>query len=244
MNGYRLYHIDQCRLKQLGQLRSQTGIEIGVDSDHIWMRIDETNSHLREAILRCLPDAREFEPTAEDLLVQSGYRLPSEKVPALEWITIQQAIPVAAPLAHYPASRVSRVPLSFCRHSEFHPGNGLLTSLAQLKIWSQRVPETLFAGCNYAVNGNAMAIVLGEQLPAVDGVYLVERDRLIIPAGWSWSPAFQPLELHRLLTDDKRDYLFFQPEEMPDCFRIPEDHFVPLTRSSLQATSREMSRAE
>jgi hypothetical protein len=86
----------------------------------------------------------------------------------------------------------------------------------------------------FAANSNGEILSWGRPLPALPGRQFALHGRIAIPAGFTWEPRVSPEALERLFGISGDGIILWN--EDGSVTRIHSEQFIPVTRSSVQAT--------
>lgn len=207
-------------------------IELAFHSDaSIWLRCPSGNP--LDASWDQIPGQR-YQSVDQDRLVKLGDRVASAVLPAdLSWQPLDRALQWTLPTARL-AGRLPSGPkrvLSLVRGGAQSDALGVIVDRDVLVQWADTASEVRLRRLQFSVAGRR-AIVLGTPLPAVDGVFLVNKDRILVPAGWTWTPTISSGAVRDVFAVRPDEYLVWQPDQRH--WLISEDAFSPLIRGTIR----------
>lgn len=231
-----------------------------------WVRGAAPDARLLAA-LRRVPGLRRFTIDERDRMVAAGASVPCAVLPPLRWRSIREAFPVDAPpripaapstteglsacaaspgasaggsLAvddPDPASAFSGAALRTVRSPVELESGAVVTRVDALAAWSARAPQVRLDPLRFAVDATGRAVVIGRPVPPVPGVRLVERDGILVPAGFAVDPPLPASSLREALglLPGEAALLPAGGELEGRVDVIPADSFAPLRRSAVRA---------
>jgi len=125
---------------QLSPLRLVDGLEVGVNSDDVWLR-GRARSDSLDALLRALPAVHRYHWEKDHSLRPLGSRLASARFPVLSWQSLRTWLQVALPVSQFPAVKPPSAALRLVPSGEMQPANAALVPLATWVAWAQTAPE-------------------------------------------------------------------------------------------------------
>jgi len=217
----------------LGALRLVNGIEVGLDSNSLWLRSRARDESL-DALLRALPAMHRFDWEKEDVLRPVGSRLASARFPEVNWQPLRAWLQVTFPVAQLPAVKPFPVAMRLVPSGAMQPANAALVPLANWVAWAESAPELRLRPLRFATAMDGCCLVLGAPLPSIPGRLFVERDGVVIPAGVAWSPAVSALTLRRLFGAPDQNIVLWDEAGIR---HLSPELIVPASRANARATA-------
>jgi hypothetical protein len=221
-----LARLPRTALPLLARLRTEPGVQAALTEEHTWLRWDAGNELVLQTVM----------PIHGAILFhfQDGH-----------WHGFGQALPAFdlptnldyQPLAHVlfpapvqpipaPAPRPAAVGLTLRRDDRRRVTTALLCDLPALAAWSDTVASARLAALEAAALGGAV-LVLGKNLPLLEGSTRFWGKEVLIPLGYSPEPEMPESALAEALGLQTGELLLWRPEQ-------PE----VIARSELAALSR------
>jgi hypothetical protein len=179
-----------------GRLRLRPDVTVCAAEDGVWIRGPVLDPELSR-LLRGMPGAERFHVDPHGRLTRSGRRLPTGKLPAGPWLAIASYLQPRAQAAHRAPAGSRRAGLALVRAAGEVDAGAVLVSLADWSAWALGAPEIRLKPLRFAVAGDD-ALVVGQPVPPVRGERLLDRDGVLVPCGWDWSPPADPSEVRAL----------------------------------------------
>jgi hypothetical protein len=217
----------------LARIRLIPAIEVGEAGPALWLRGQPGDESLSRA-LRALPALARYEWRTDGLLRRLEDRVPSAKIPGLDWQPLAAWLGVEAASAALPASRPRPVPLRLVRSATEREPDLLLTCL---EAWSQfvsKAPRVRLDRLQFAAAGDTRVLVRGRPLPPLPGPRFAACGGIAVPAGYAWQPAVSVEVLARRLGIGADALVLWHEDGGIE--RLHSDHFVPATPSAVRAT--------
>lgn len=213
-------------------LRLFPGVELAEDGDWVWLRGPDVSDalELRLKTLRaatryvCLPDGR---------LREQNSRLATASLPALAWNPLRIRAEVTLPAVHLPAGLPSRAQLRLVAAQQPGVSNAISLSFDAWWEWAMEAPLVRLSPLVYATRPDGQTLVLGRPLPSAQGRHLVERDGVILPAGYACSPGVTTPVIRRVFGAAEHELVYW---DEAGARLMNRDLFVPANRASLRAT--------
>lgn len=219
----------------LATLRLAGGIEVGEDGAMIWLRGHRGDERL-SAMLAGLPARARYDWLASNQIRRIDRRIPSARLPHLQWQSLNTWLQVGIPAAAIPGAPPAAVPLRLVRSTrEFEP-ELLLTRLEELKQFAATAAQVRLDRLHFAANAEGFVLVRGRPLPPLPGRRFVLHSGLAVPAGFSWEPAVSAEVLARRF-GVSGDAVVLWAED-GTITRLHGEQFVPASRSALRATEQ------
>ena len=240
--------------RQLAMLAQFGGIQASLPSpgntwtvnEPLWLQGDfatladgSLRQHLARQLL-CLNHAEVFGITDEQWLVPLGKRLPTDRLPQLDWRPLRELLHFELPVASIVGGSVRPVGLKLVRGPSRFQHSGVsptmwLGSLDTLLKWVGDSPLQSFVNLEFACDGSGLAAVKGERLPALPGARYCVFGSVAIPLGWHWQPEFTPETVNQLFgMEDGALAIWLEDDSWQE---IPCGGFLPLGRGSVRMTA-------
>ena len=219
----------------LAALRLLPGLEAGEAIDLIWVRGPQGDEQLA-AKLAALPARGRYEWIAPNQLRAIGNRIPSARLPDVQWQPLSAWLQVELPVAALPATEPVPVPVQLVRSYAEQAADLLLTRLDVLRQFAAEAAQVRLDRLEFAVDAAGQALVRGQPLPPLPGRRFVLHGAIAVPAGYGWQPAVSPEVLARALNVSGDTLVLWQ--EDGTVIRLHSEQFLPVTRSAVRATAQ------
>lgn len=226
---------DQAR--GLGSLRLIPGLTACLHDDLIWLRTTDPADDLTQE-LRKLPGTTFYTLTPGGELVQQGRRLPSRRLPPVNWQSLTALLTPAASPQPVPNRAVSRLELSLVRVFDEQPAFALETSLAEWEQFVETAPKLRLDPLEFLTARDQRTLVVGIPLPPLKGQRYWHREGVFVPAGYHWSPAIDAHTLRDVLGLAADELAIFEVDAT--WRRASRTELVRASRRSLRATIAEV----
>ena len=221
-------------------LRNMPGVEVCAEQDQLWCRGPVHDDAIAQQ-LRHLPGAWRFRTTDGEQLIPIGQFVPTERLPSGPWIRISDWLRFALPEAT--ASRVEfqkhalpRVSIKLVRSNTPRQPTILQTSFEAWCAYGARAPAVRLAQWSFALRSDGQCLIRGVPLPPLVGMQLVEVERLLVPAGWTWSPPVEPSVIHELAEVKAGEMVLFDHGGRFESIR--QTDWVRATRSAIRLSAK------
>jgi len=221
-------------LRALGTLRRWPGVEAVVTASRIWFRTDSLDEQRIEH-LRRIPGIERYTVFPDGQLVPAAGRVPGGYLPSGSWRPIADLLGVELPPIHDTLTASVTGAVRLVRSAIEREPTWLRTSLAIWTEYAATAPQVRLARWMFAADGRENVLIRGTPLPPLPGTVFVDRERIIVPAGWTWSPHLPAATLREAFAIDKGDTLLWTPDGA--CEVIRESGLVAATRSAARATA-------
>jgi len=219
----------------LSPLRQVAGLEVGEAGATIWLRGRQSDEKL-DAKLAALPACRRYEWLDANELRQIDRRIPGDRLPTLQWQSLDSWLRVAMPVAAMAATRPTPVPLRLVRSSFEQEPELLLADLDGMVRFASMAARVRLERLQFAANENGKVLVRGRPLPPVPGQRFILHDGVAVPAGFSWEPHVASAVLARRFGVSEGALVVWNEDQT--IIRLHSEQFVPLSRSALRATQQ------
>jgi hypothetical protein len=218
---------------QCGPLRTQTGLEVCVDGEVLWLRAEEADESLQKR-LRGLPAAELFHVKANGALCRVGSRVPQGFLPLGPWTPLSKWMGVTLPVSALAGRLQNRVSLHLVPSNVPREPNSLLTSLSTWAAYCETAPQVRLDCWHFAVSAAGQVLVRGLPLPPLPGMRLIEEQGIAVTCGQSWAPRVDAKLLGPLFNLSPNDVLLWTAEDHREI--VTSDQFVKATRSAVRTT--------
>lgn len=222
-------------VESLGQLRLLDGTQVCQPGESLWVSGPQLDEDLT-AVLQSLPCADRFVVSEDGTLTKFDERTPSGTIPDVEWTSLPEFIEPELPVAGLSLARIPRVPITLVRATGQQPLEpaALLVSVKEAAEWAATAPQLRLDPLTFAASSDGQILFKGEPLPSVPGTRLTEHDGVLVPAGWTWSPAIDTSSLREALEVAAEELVLLTQDE--EAQRISQGDFVQASRMALRVT--------
>ncbi len=226
-------------LDSIGAIRLIQDVDAALQSDWIWIRcpISPAKPQIQNTILH-LPWQERYQLIDNVLLRPLDSRLPSRRLPSLNWQTLTSLFVPSLPHVIEPGLFAGLLPPPIDSTSTSSPDLGsakapqqaLLLSSAEWLNYVNSAPEIRLKPLTFALSEKDMALVKGHPLPPLRGEFYYYLDRVLWPLGCT--PAS--------LLFSWPDYLQLKPNETAlihpnGSFQvIPDSGWIPASRGAVR----------
>ena len=219
-------------------LRLEAGVELGEAPDAVWLRGRGEDEGLQRR-LKTLPAEDRFVWLADGRLRPEGSRLATAGMPELAWAPIATWARLETPPARLPAGLPVRAGLRLVPAHAGGASNALLLEFAVWRDWALAAPAVRLERLVFAASGGGKVLVRGTPPPAAPGRHLVEKDGVILPAGFGCEPAVSATAIRRVCDAGEGEVVLWDEDGIRVLGR---ELFVPATRATVRATARALER--
>ena len=202
--------------------------------EHVRVRLEGSSQAMQTKLMQ-LPGERW--QVLDGKLVPPNHRVPVRSMPECDWLTADEWFTIELPqagIARRPTDSF-RTALRLERGGKIQAPAAIDGSLAHLKQWAESASEKQLQALNFTVcpNDPARCLIIGNPLPPIDGTYLIESERTLIPAGYCWAPAVDAKTLRHAFDLENSTWLYWESNEV---FHFIEEHqLAPLSRASIRS---------
>ncbi|HBJ34577.1 MAG TPA: hypothetical protein DDZ51_07400 [Planctomycetaceae bacterium] len=169
-------------------------------------------------------------------LVRPGMRVPDQELPDLPWQAVEAVVRFELPRIEV-AARVpqeQRISLRLIRGGNVSPCEGLLTNGSALARWIQSAPESRLRALRWVIASSSpnRCVILGKQLPPVTGVPLVNRQQILLPAGFCWEPNVAAPDVRQVFNLSANQWMLWENDQTSST--IQDDSFAVMNRASVR----------
>lgn len=219
----------------VGRLRLLADVEATLsDQSRLWV----AGPSLDDDLLRCLrslPCEERFRVDSNRTLTKLDEKTPTGVLPAGEWIPISELVELELPVAGVSLGRIPRVPATLVRSSEPVEPQCLLVPADVAVTWAASASQVRLDRLTFAVSDDGRVLFRGSPLPSMPGVLLSERELVLVPAGWTWSPAINAKSLRTSLEASAEELVLLNKDG--EFEKIPESEFVAASRSAIRVST-------
>jgi len=222
-------------IQSLGQLRLLEGTQVCPPGKSLWGSGLHLDEELR-AVLQTLPCAERFVVSENGTITKFGERTPSGMLPDVEWTPLRDFIEPGLPVAGLSLAQIPRVPITLVRATgqQLLEPAALLVSANVAAEWAATAPQVRLDPLIFAASSDGQILFKGEPLPSLPGTRLTDQAGVLVPAGWTWSPAIDTSSLREALEVDPEELVLLTPDG--EAQRISQRDFVQASRIALRVT--------
>ena len=202
----------------------------------VWLQGSSLDDAL-EMRLRSLPGAERFHVDGEGQLVVAGNRIPSGRLPSGNWRPLRQSISVELPGRAFAGVAEERLPLRLVRGGKPAEPALLRVSLQAWRDYAIRAPQVRMQHWTFAVSQSGEALIRGTPLPPLAGVRFVEDAGIVVPAGWTWTPAVEAAVVREAFGLKPGELALWGTDGAWE--RLSDESFVKATRSAVRLSAEE-----
>lgn len=215
-------------------LRMIRGVE-GCDQEaHFWLRgagrLEEV-----EPLLRRIPEIEIFDVANDDTITRLGRRIPSGTLPRDEWSKFESFFAFRPQPAAMPAQRPGPIALRLQRATREERVAAIVLSIEDWHAYATSAPQVRLQPLRFAVCADRRVVVIGTPLPPLRGEMFVDREGLLVPAGFTFDPDVEPAIVRRLLNLGESDRALFHLDGSYDF--IGGESFVAARRGAVRRSS-------
>ena len=185
-----------------------------------------------ELRLRSVPGAERFHVDAVGQLVAEGRRIPSGKLPSGNWRPLRELISVELPRRAFTGVTAQRLSLQLVRGGKPAEPALLRVSLQAWHAYATRAPQIRLERSTFAVSQTGEALIRGTPLPPLAGERFVEDAGIVVPAGWTWTPAVEATVVREAFGLNPGELALWGTDGSWE--RLADDDFVRATRSAVR----------
>jgi hypothetical protein len=209
------------------------GAELAEPSPGVaWLRIPAGNAASESRIAAAA--GPRFELVADGWLVRRGDKVATRRLDSsLNWQPLDQVLTLALPVAALAGTigAAAKTTLQLVRGGQPAPPVAAILPLSALVAWARSASEVRLRRLRWVARENE-ALVLGNPLPPIDGVALIEKQKILIPAGFQWSPAVPAKDVRAVLAAGEDQWILWQ--RRGEWSVIPDDAFAAMRRASIK----------
>lgn len=220
-------------MKALGELRLWPELELGRLGGTCWLRGGVLTSELHTA-LRKVSGLVDWEVKGERLC-RWGNLIPEAILPRLTWSPLKDSFSFTMPESAGSGMNFAGTRLELIRSAEEKKANLLITSWESWTAWAITAPEIRLKALKFAVEAHGQALIWGEPLPTLSGIFYTETDGIAVPCGWQWQPALPAIALRHWLDLSPGDLALLEPDGQQRV--IFAEQIIPATRANVRSTA-------
>ena len=232
--------VSAANLGYLGALRLFPRVEFAPAGELGWLRGPALDSDLEHA-LKQVPGLERFDWIESERLRPVGSRIADRRLPGLAWRPLREALPVALPTAALPGEARQKTALSLLRSSAEADATALLTTMEAWHNFSTTTSLVRLDRLRFAVMETGQVLVLGTPLPSAPGTRLAGVQGILVPCGFTWSPAVDAAVLRQLFQLNGEDVVVLAEDHTAQVIR--NEQLVPASRSATRASLEELRHA-
>ncbi|MDB6112408.1 MAG: hypothetical protein JWR69_4158 [Pedosphaera sp.] len=217
----------------LAAIRVFPGTECAEIGGIVWLRGEDLSEDLERALAQ-IPGLERFELLAPDRLKSPRSRIPCGTLPPRSWRALKDTIVPSLPLATLPGEARQKLALTLVRSRAEQTPSALITTLAAWADFASQAPMVRLEPLSFAVNEDRQTLVLGQPLPPLTGVRLVNQAGILTPCGYAWSPAVSASMLRELFGLGADDVAVLAADGTHQLVRA--EQFVRASRSAARLT--------
>jgi len=225
------------RANDIAALRLFPHIELAEIGGALWLRGTKLDDVL-EHELKKIPGLERFELLASDRLRPAGSRIPDRTLPPGAWRPLRQVVVGSLPVAALSGENTQKVAIALVRSGQEEPAVALLTTLDHWVEYAANAALARLARLRFAAAEHGQVLILGVPLPAIPGRRYAAKEGILVPCGFTWTPAVDAKVLCQLF-DLKPDDLVVLAEDNTHQV-IGGEQFVPASRNAVRTTAREL----
>ena len=210
------------------------GVEVCAAERFFWLRGHELEEAL-ELRLRSLAGAERFAVLPDGQLCAPGALVPHGWLPRGPWVALNAWLTVEPPVAGLAGRLAEQIPLHLVRSADVAEPDAILTDIARWESYAGTAPQVRLDRWLFAAAGDGRVLVCGRPVPPIPGLRLVERERILTPAGWTWSPDVEPAIVRSACGLQPGELMLWHENGRWE--RIPGDEFIRAARSAVRKTA-------
>jgi hypothetical protein len=229
-----LFKLHERDKASLGNIRCLTAVSAAKDGDDIWIRVVDNNSTV-DSKLKQLPVKSTFTLDEKNQLFLTDAVTPVAVLKEMEWIPINEFIPVKAPVSNLPGKTNQKVDVTLIPSTVERRGNAVLTTLKTWKEYAESVSAVRLAVLKFAVSANNEVLVIGNPLPSLPGKEYWLYNNILLPCGYDFEVPFVSTFLNSNILSGNEGVILFNTNSKWQL--IDESLFVEAKRSAIRLTN-------
>ena len=213
-------------------LRTRDGIQACEREGAVWLRT-APEAISQEQWTRHAAGGELYRLQEDGQLIPIAGRVPCGRLPDGPWQPIAKWARLTVPQASFPAARPAPATLRLVPGGEFSEPDVLILPLDSWRRYVERAPRFRFRSLKFAVSSDRRALVTGRPLPPLAGDRYVRRDRIVVPAGWTWTPAVDAASLAAAMGLAGDDLLLWHADG--SCDHVAASRLSIVTRSAVRS---------
>jgi hypothetical protein len=224
------------RASDIAALRLFPNIELAEIGGAFWLRGNKLDDAL-EHELKKIPGLERFELLASDRLRPAGCRIPDRTLPPGAWRPLRQVVIGSLPVAAPGGENTQKVPIALMRSGQEEPALALLSALDQWVEYATNAPVARLTRLRFAAAEHGEVLILGSPLPAIPGRRYAGKKGILVPCGFTWTPAVDASVLCQVFGLKSDDLVVLAEDHTHQVIR--GEQFVPASRSAARITATE-----
>lgn len=221
----------------LAPLRLVAGIEVAEAGHSIWIRGKPCGDSLGTK-LAALPAQGRYELLGLNQLRRVDQRVPSARLPDLRWQPLSEWLRLELPVSALPASEPVPARLPLVRSEDEREPELLLTALSTFRSFVLQAALVRLERLQFAADTGGRVLVRGRPLPPLPGQRFVLHHGVAVAAGLTWEPAVSSEVVARRFGASEEALILWH--EDGSITRLHREQFIPVTRSAVLETDREL----
>ncbi|WP_373550305.1 hypothetical protein [Haliscomenobacter sp.] len=218
-------------LPHLAAVRCWPGLYAAETETEVWLRCPLLHADLDQP-LRALPAMHTYRQDAQGLLFPLSGSTPVSKLPALDWLPMQQFIPIELPGSALPAQLTQQYALRLLPSMEYHSGAALKLKLDDWQTYADTAPEIRLSALRFALSAAGDVLVMGEPLPPLPGEEYWLRESILLPAAYDLEWPLLAQLFNQQENSKGMHFLLFEKDG--NWQKIEKQCFVPATRAGIR----------
>ena len=214
-------------------LRLKPGLLAAREGDRFWIRGHDWSEGTTR-LLRQLPLEAWYRVQPDGQLIRVNTRVPSGRLPALDWRPFEAHWELSLPPASLPGRAEGRVALRLERTEAPREADALWLDSNAWARYARSAPAVRLKPLSFAVCDDGRCLVRGRPVPPLPGLRLWESAAVLVPCGYTWQPAVDTPVVRQVLDVDDEDIVLWNEDGTWE--RLSADQFVRATRSAVRAT--------
>ena len=214
-------------------LRLKPGLLAAREGDRFWLRGHDWSEGMTR-LLRQLPLEAWYRVQPDGQLIRSDARVPSGRLPALDWRPFEAHWELDLPPASLPGRAEGRVSLRLERTDAVRDADAIVLDSKTWAEYAVDSPAIRLKPLSFAVCEDGRCLIRGRPVPPLPGVRLWESAAVLVPCGYTWQPAVDTAVVKQVLEVGEDDLVLWHASGAWE--RLSTDQFVRATRSAVRAT--------
>jgi hypothetical protein len=173
-------------------------------------------------------------------------RVPVAGLPQVSWAPLDAWLAVELPPAAWTADWPAPLELRLVRSAVEREATLLVTDLATWAAYATRAPQVRLERWTFAACEDGRVLIRGTPLPPLAGCRCTEVAGVVVPAGWTWTPAVAAPVVRGLLglSEEAPTDMGTRTIDLALCLAeeraweiLPAEAFVRATRSAVRLTA-------
>lgn len=233
--------IDRADAAAAAALRLLPGVDAAVnggESGWLWLRGPDLADAV-DAALRCVPGIERFLVVSDGRLAEPGARVPSVRLPELDWAPVARVIGVHLPPPTIAGDRPASATLRVVRSTVERTPAAVLTTAVEWETWCSSAAEIRLSRLTFAACADGRVLVRGSPLPTIPTAVALWADAaILVPCGHAPEPDLAGESLRAVVGAGSGDIVLFGADGGFEI--VAGDAFAPATRSAARLTRRSL----